>query len=132
MSDNDGKYSKVEREILEILDDIDSRQPERRPANIVDFRRPARRRMPRLRLPELGQWRYAVTPAKLLILMLVAILGAVFLQGVPFVSPVLVVIAIAAFIAVFFVRSRPAAGPYSSSPKTKRWRGRDIDLSKRR
>jgi hypothetical protein len=132
MSDNDGKYSKVEREILEILDDMDSRQPERRPANIVDFRRPARRRIPRLRLPELGQWRYAVTPAKLLVLMLVAILGAVFLQGVPFVSPVLIVIAIAAFIAVFFVRSRPSAGPYSSSPKTKRWRGRDIDLSKRR
>jgi hypothetical protein len=132
MSENDGKYSKVEREILEILDDMESRQPERRPSNIVDFRRPSRRRLQRLRVPDLSQLRYAVTPAKLLLLMLVAVLGAVFLQSVPFVSPVLVIIAIAAFVAVFFVRSRPPAGPYSSSPKTKRWRGRDIDLSKRR
>lgn len=134
MSDDKGSYSKVEREVLEILDDLESKQESKRPSNIVDFRRPARRRMPRLSIPNLSELRYAISPGKLLLIMLAAILGAVFLQGVPFLSPVLIVVAIAAFVGVFFARSRPnVGGGYTGrAPGVKRWRGRDIDLSGRR
>lgn len=132
MPESDGKYSKVEREILEILDDMEDKAPSRRPPNVVDFKRP-RRRVPRIRMPDLSELRYALTPAKLMLTMLVAILGAVFLQSVPFLSPILVVVAIAAFAGVFFAKSRPTT-PRSigKNPSTKRWRGRDIDLSRRR
>ena len=132
MSDDKGNYSKVEREILEILDDIDAKQSPPRPSNVVDFRRPARRRIPRFSLPDVSQLRYALSPGKLLLLMLAAIVGAVFLQGVPLLSPILIVVAIAAFVGVFFARSKPkVGGSASQKPGVKRWRGRDIDLTKR-
>ena len=133
MSDDKGKYSKVEREILEILDDIETKQQPVRPSNIVDFRKPVRSRVPRFSFPDVSELRYAVSPGKLLLLMLAAIMGAVFLQGIPFASPVLIVVAIIAFIGVFFARSRPSVGGVASKvPGAKRWRGRDIDLTKRR
>jgi len=133
MSDEKGKYSKVEREILEILDDIETKQQPTRPTNIVDFRKPVRSRVPRFSIPDFSELRYALSPGRLLLLMLAAIMGAVFLQGVPFVSPVLIVVAIVAFVGVFFARSRPSVGGVASkSPGVKRWRGRDIDLTKRR
>lgn len=133
MADDKGKYSKVEREILEILDDIETKQDTKKPSNVVDFRKPVRRRVPRFRMPEISEWRYALSPAKLMLIMLAAILGAIFLQGVPFLSPILVIVAIAAFVGVFFARSRPSlGGSVSKSPGVKRWRGRDIDLTKRK
>ncbi|MEZ4523888.1 MAG: hypothetical protein R3A46_19980 [Thermomicrobiales bacterium] len=133
MADQKDKYSKVEREILEILDDMDTKSQKAPPSNIVEFRRPAKRRVPRITMPDLIELRYALSPAKLLLVILAAIVGAVFLQDVPFVSPILVVIAIVAFVGVFFARSRPSVGgSVSKSPGVKRWRGRDIDLSKRK
>jgi len=132
MSDDKDKYSKVEREILEILDDIDSKQGPARPSNVVDFRRPARRRLPRFALPDLSALRYAISPGKLLLVMLAAVVGAVFLQGVPLASPILIAVAIVAFVGVFFARSKPATGGFNTkTPGAKRWRGRDIDLTKR-
>lgn len=134
MSDDKGKYSKVEREVLEILDDIESKQETKRPSNVVEFRRPARRRLPGFSMPDLSELRYAISPGKLLLVMLAAIVGAVFLQGVPFLSPILIAIAIVAFVGVFFARSRPAApgGVNTKRSGVKRWRGRDIDLTKGR
>ncbi len=133
MSDDKGKYSKVEREILEILDGIETKQQPARPSNIVDFRRPARNRLPRFSMPKFAELRYAISPGKLLLLMLLAILGAVFLKGIPFASPILILVAILAFVGVFFARARPSIGGVGSkAPSVKRWRGRDIDLTRRR
>jgi hypothetical protein len=132
MADSDGKYTKVEREVLEILDDIDTRTGTQRPSNVVEFRRPRRKKIPRVRMPDLSQLRYALSPAKMLIIMFASILGALFLQSVPFLSPILIVVAIVAFAGIFFAKSRPSAGTLASKPGAKRWRGRDIDLSKRR
>ncbi len=131
MTESEGKYSKVEREILEILDDLDSQSPPERRSNVVEFRKP-RRKMPRFRRPDLSDLRYALSPAKLLIIMFASIFGAIFLQSVPFLSPILIIVAIAAFGGIFFAKSRPASGSLPGKPGTKRWRGRDIDLSKRR
>ena len=133
MSGDDGKYTKVERQILELLDEIEDNQDDTKPTNVVKFRQPAKRRLPRWQMPDLSEVRYLLSPGKLLIIMLAAIIGAVFLQGVPFLSPVLIVIAILAFVAVFFARSRPSAGGITTKDRgAKRWRGRDIDLTKRR
>jgi hypothetical protein len=132
MSDDKGNYTKVEREILELLDEIEEQQDKPAPSNIVKFRRPAKRRVPRFSLPNFSEIRYALSPGKLLIVILVAILGAVFLQDVPFASPLLILIAAVAFVAVFFARSRPSTGaPSSKGSGIKRWRGRDIDLTRR-
>lgn len=134
-SQSDGKYTKVEREILEILDEMEQRSAPRRPSNVIEFRRPKRKR-PQLRLPRqipnLNELRYVLTPAKLMLIMLASILGAVFLQSVPFVSPILIIVAIAAFAGIFFAKSRPSAGSIGTRSTTKRWRGRDIDLTRRR
>ncbi len=134
VSDEKGNYSKVEREIMEILDDIETKQPPPRPSNVVEFRRPSRRKLPRLSLPSFDELRYAMSPGKLMLVMLAAVIGAVFLQGVPFLSPILIVVAIVAFAGVFFARSKPSGpgGKYNAKqPGIKRWRGRDIDLSNR-
>jgi hypothetical protein len=132
MSDEKERYSRVEREVLEILDDIETNQEPKRPANVVEFRQPVKRRLPRFTLPDLSEWRYRLSPGKLLLIILAAIVGAVMLQGVPYLSPILVIVAIAAFVGVFFARSRPSLGGSSSRPPgVKRWRGRDIDLTKR-
>ena len=133
MTDNDGKYTKVERQILEILDEIEDNQEESRPSNVVKFRQPPRRRLPRFTMPDISEVRYLLSPGKLLIIMLAAIIGAVFLQSVPYLSPILIVVAVVSFIAVFFARSRPTVGGVSTKDRgVKRWRGRDIDLTKRR
>ncbi len=129
MTDENEKYSKVEREVLQILDDLESREAPKRPSNVVDFRMP-KRKFPRPSMPNFTELRYLLSPAKLLVIMLAAVLGAVFLQSVPLLSPILIVVAILALVGVFFARSRPAVGGVSTRPGTKRWRGRDIDLSK--
>ncbi|HLT18054.1 MAG TPA: hypothetical protein VKZ96_01255 [Thermomicrobiales bacterium] len=131
MPDSDGKYTKVEREILEILDELEDRGERRRPSNVIEFRRPQRKR-PRIQMPDLSELRYALTPAKLMLIMFASILGAVFLQSVPFVSPILIIVAIAAFAGIFFAKSRPSPGSIGTRSTTKRWRGRDIDLTRRR
>ncbi|CAN5710027.1 hypothetical protein BH23CHL2_BH23CHL2_17300 [soil metagenome] len=132
MNDEKDRYSRVEREILEILDDIESDQEPKRPKNVVNFQRPAKSRIPRVRMPDISELRYLLSPGKLLLIILAAIVGAVMLQDVPFVSPILIIVAIAAFVGVFFARSRPSVGgSVSKSPGVKRWRGRDIDLTKR-
>lgn len=133
MNDEKDRYSRVEREVLEILDDIETDQEPVRPSNVVNFQRPAKSRIPRVRRPDVSELRYVLSPGKLLLIILAAIIGAVMLQDVPFVSPILIIVAIAAFVGVFFAKSRPSVGgSVSKSPGVKRWRGRDIDLTKRR
>ena len=133
MTEDDKKYSRVEREILEILDDFESAGPADRPGNVVDFRRPGLRKRLRSRFPDISEFRYALSPLKLVGILLAAIIGAIFLQGIPFVSPVLIVVAIAAIAGLFFVRSKPSVGgSVSSSSGPKRWRGRDIDLTRKK
>lgn len=133
MNEEKDRYSRVEREILEILDDIETDPEPERPKNVVAFQRPAKRRIPRVRMPDVSELRYVLSPGKLLLIILAAIVGAVMLQDVAFVSPILIIVAIAAFVGVFFARSRPSVGgSVSKSPGVKRWRGRDIDLTKRR
>lgn len=131
MSKSDDRYSRVEREILEILDGFEEEGSTDRPRNVVEFRRPKRSRrfsMPSLKMPSGLR---TLTPAKLLIATVLFALLAVFAQGISsMLATALVLGAIVSFIAIFFVRSPTSGGTsVASPPRTKRWRGRDIDLN---
>lgn len=132
MSKSDDRYSRVEREVLEILDGFDEKSSEDRPRNVVDFKRPKRARrfsMPSIRMPATLR---TLTPAKLLIATVLFALLAVFAQGISsMLATALVLGAVVSFIAIFFVGSGAGGGssPVANPPRTKRWRGRDIDLN---
>lgn len=131
MSESDKRYSRVEREILEILDEMESKDEAPRPRNVVEFRRPPRSRIPSIPKPALPRPRSLlnITPARLLLATVALAIGAVLVQGFSgTLATILVLLAIASFLAMFFVRSSPGRSSVSSGPRTKRWRGRDIDL----
>ncbi len=132
MSDSDERYSRVEREILEILDGMETNEEATRPAKVVDFRRSKRKKMSQISLPSpkplAPRSFFSVTPARLLIATVGLALAAIFVQDYSgTLATIFVLAAIASFLAMFFVRSGPR-GSVSSSTQTKRWRGRDIDL----
>lgn len=134
MSDSDKQYSRVEREILEILDEMESKDESPRPRNVVEFRRPSRSRIPGVPKPaiqrSIPRSILTITPARLLLATVGLAIGAVLIQGFSgTLATAFVVLAIVSFLAMFFVRSSPGGrGTVSSGPQTKRWRGRDIDL----
>lgn len=131
----DREYSKIEQDVLDALKDVDLPEDGERPGNVVDFKRPKRR--PRLPAKPSGnalkQLSSGLTPAKMLIATVAFALGAVFLQSVSgTLSMILIVAAIAAFLGLFVVRSKPGGmGSTPSQPQVKRWRGRDIYLEPR-
>lgn len=131
MSKSDDQYSRVEREVREILEGFEDESSTDRPRNVVDFKRPKRARrfsMPSIKLPTGLR---TLTPAKLLIATVLFALLAVFAQGISsLLATALVLGAIVTFIAIFFVRSGPTGGSkVAGPPRTMRWRGRDIDLN---
>ena len=137
MSDSDKQYSKVEREVLEILDQLDKDEPKERPANVIDFRsrRPTPRSNPisglrsKLRRPHLNI--PAVTPLRMFILMAVLAVAAYVLRN--YSSTIALLLAIASIVclmSLFFIGSasgKPGGAP--RPPQTKRWRGQDIEVS---
>lgn len=136
--DNDKQHSKIEQEIMEILEQTDDEPTLTKPKNVVQFRK--RRRNPlkgfRERVPDLRQTFGTLTPAKLLAATIIFAVGAVLAQGFSgMLSILLVLAAIVAFFGLFVVRSSPGGsiskpgGP--GSPRVKRWRGRDIVLEPR-
>lgn len=136
--DKDRRYSKIEEEILDILEKVDDSPPPRRGSNVVKFKR--RRRSPvaglRRALPDLRNPLDGLTPLKLLAATIIFAIAAVFAQNISgMLSLVLVLAAVIAFLALFIVRSGPRSsisGPKGSgSPHVKRWRGRDIVLEPR-
>lgn len=130
MPDSDERYTKAEREILEILDDLGEEPEKKRPENVVDFRKKSSR--PRLSLPSLdvSGWFRTLTPAKLFLAAIVFVIAAAFARGAfPMLSTVLIIAAVMSFLSLFFVRSGPSSSSVSGPPRTKRWRGRDIEVN---
>lgn len=131
MPEPDKPYSKVEREVLEILDQLEEQQPKERPGNVVDFR--TRKRQRRWRLPTLRRPRLdirAVTPLRMLLLTVVlAVLAFVVRDFSSTLALVLAIGSITAFLSLFFIgRSGPRPGGPPRAPQTKRWRGQDIEV----
>ena len=134
---SDKRYSKVEEEIIQILDQMDRESPPTPPANLVPFRprtKPSPRRintdrlratgvsaLARLRRYSSGSW------------VGVGVVAAVFAWQLSRFSGVLAMVAVVlsglAFLAALYTRRGGGAiGLPPSAPTTKRWRGRDIDF----
>lgn len=134
---SDKELSKVEKDVLDILKDVELPDERReRPGNVIDFKRrkkrPKRPQIPTSR-PQRSDFKRhlgRLTPAKMLAGTVIFALGAVFLQSVSgSLSMILVVAAIASFLGLFIVRSGGSGlGSTPSQPRVKRWRGRDIEL----
>ena len=135
----DKRYSKIEEEIIQILDQMEDEPRNDPPANLVQFRprQKAKRELPkppqlknvgvlqRVRRYSAGSWVGVGVVAALLAWQLsrfVSIL-AVIAMGV----------SICAFLAALYTRKTGSvAGIPSASATSKRWRGQDIDLTPRR
>lgn len=138
----DKRYSKVEEEIIQILDQMDDDPKPEQPANLVQFRpRPRPKRevpgksqirqvqqagiLQRVRRYSAGSWVGVGIVAAIMAWQLSRFVNALAL--------IAMVISIGAFMAALYTRkSGSVAGIPSSSSTTKRWRGRDIDLSQPR
>ncbi len=129
MSESDDRYSKVEREIIEILDEMGD-DDESRPDNIVDFRSARSKSSfsmpkPRLRIPG---FRQLLTPGKLLAFALIFALLALFGRNAStLLAGVFAVLSVLCFASLLFVRSGPSTSSIGGT-QTKRWRGRDIEF----
>lgn len=135
MSESDKQYSKVEREVLEILDQLEKDEPTERPANVIDFRsrRPKPRmqvfsglrsklRRPRINIP-------AVTSLRMFLLMAaLAVLAYALRSYSSTIALLLAIASIVCLLSLFFIggASRPSGAP--RPPQTKRWRGQDIEI----
>lgn len=132
----DKRYSKVEEEIIQILDQMEEEPQQDPPPNLVPFRQRPRPRplsVERLRPRDfqLLRWvrRYSAGSW-----VGVGIIGAIVAWQLGRFSGTLgmiaVALSIAAFLAALYTRQKgSAAGVLPASATTKRWRGRDIDLS---
>lgn len=137
----DDRYSQVEREVIDILDEFEKKpRPRRRnPGKILDFQKPRKSFLDRVkarlptRRPALSS--NLVTPLRLLILSIVAAIGAVFIDRYSeTLSLVLILVAVCSFFALLFVRGTggPGGSGKLNTPETKRWRGKDITLKPNR
>jgi hypothetical protein len=118
----DKKYSKVEEEILQILDRMDSDSaPSSRPNLRLVHSRPTRKRRftlpkPRLALPSPG-----VTLGLVVAFAFIALMTSGILQLIA------TLLTVAALVALFIPRKRSTT-MWTGSAGTKRWRGRDISF----
>lgn len=133
----DDRYSRMEREVIDILDEFEEKpRPRRRkPGKILDFQKPRKSFLDRIK-SQLPTRRPAVssnlvTPLRLLILSVAAAIGAVFVdQYSETLSLILIIVAVCSFFALLFVRGNGGSGGAGNlkTPQTKRWRGKDITL----
>lgn len=135
MSESDKQYSKVEREVIEILDQLDLDGPKERPANVIDFR--SRRSKPRIQ--EFSKLRSklrrpridipAVTPLRMFLFMAaLAVLAYALRSYSSTIALLLAIASIVCLMSLFVIggASRPSGTP--RPPQTKRWRGQDIEI----
>lgn len=137
----DKRYSKVEEEIIQILDQMDRESPPAPPANLVPFRprtKPSPRRintdrlkatgagpLAKVRRYSAGSWVGVGVVAALFAWQLSRFSGTL--------AMVAVVLSILAFLAALYTRrGGGAVGLPPSASTTKRWRGRDIDFDNSR
>lgn len=134
----DKRYSKVEEEIIQILDQMDQEPPPSPPSNLVPFRprskKPVRSRLKldrvnvaginplsRVRRYSAGSWLGVGIVAALLAWQLSRFSGLL--------ATIAMVLSILAFLAALYTRRGGGViGGPPSAPTTKRWRGRDIDF----
>lgn len=135
----DKRYSKVEEEIIQILNQMDDEARPEPPTNLVPFRprpKPKRFDVSRLRpgTPGILQRVRRYSAGSWVGVGIVAALLA--WQTAGLFRPLAIVamfISLAAFMAALYTRKAGSvSGMPSSSTTTKRWRGRDIDLSEPR
>jgi hypothetical protein len=131
----DKRYSKIEEEIIEILGQMDDTPAPEQPNNLVQFRprpKPKRPTPPRPKLPDTGllqKVRRYSSGSWVGVGIVAAIVAWQLGRFLPILGLVGMVVAIGAFLAAFYTRQKGSvAGLPSSSPTSKRWRGRDIDL----
>lgn len=135
----DKRYSKVEEEIIQILDQMEDEPRKEQPSNLVQFRpRPKPKRelpktpqlqnvgiLQRVRRYSAGSWVGVGIVAALVAWQLSRFVSAL--------AVIAMAVSICAFLAALYTRKTGSvAGIPSSSATTKRWRGQDIDLTPRR
>lgn len=133
---SDKRYSKVEEEIIQILNQMDDEPAREPPSNVVQFRsRPKPKRelpgkpqlqsssvLQRARKYSAGSWVGVGIVAAIVAWQLARFVPALGLFGM--------VVSLGAFLAALFVwRAGSVPGIPQASGGTKRWRGRDIDLT---
>lgn len=136
---SDKQYSKVEEEIIQILNQMDDSPAQEKPSNVVNFRpRPKSRRevtlpqpvkisgvLQRVRRYSAGSWVGVGIVAALIAWQL----G----RFVPILGMIGMFASIGAFMAALYTwRVGSVPGLPTAPGGTKRWRGRDIDLSSSR
>jgi hypothetical protein len=131
----DKRYSKIEEEIIEILDQMDDVPAPEQPSNLVQFRprsKPKRPSPPRPQLPNTGlleKVRRYSSGSWVGVGIVAAILAWQLGRFLPILGVVGMFLAIGAFLAALYTRqSGSVSGIPSTSSTSKRWRGRDIDL----
>lgn len=132
MPDPNKPYSKVEREVLEILDQMEQQPAKERPNNVVEFRARQRKRnwhLPSLRRPQVNL--RLLTPLRMLLLTVVLAVAAFIVRDYSStIALVLAIGSITSLLSLFFIGGsgpRSGGGP-PRTPQTKRWRGQDIEV----
>jgi hypothetical protein len=135
----DKRYTKVEEEIIQILDQMDQEPKPEPPTNLVAFRprsQPKRQIPAKTRMKDFGVRRRVLqySAGSWVGIGIVAALVAWQLSRfVPLLGFVAMLVSVGAFVAALYAKkSGPSASIPGSSSTTKRWRGRDIDLSEPR
>lgn len=135
----DKRYSKIEEEIIQILDQMEEEPRSEQPANLVQFRP---RQKPKRQLPKAPQLKNVGVLQRVRrysagswvgVGIVAALVAWQLSRFVSFLALIAMVVSICAFMAALYTRQAGSvAGIPSSSATTKRWRGQDIDLTPRR
>jgi len=133
----DKRYSKIEEEIIEILDQMEDIPAPEQPTNLVQFRprprpKPKQPTPPRPKLPDTGllqKVRRYSSGSWVGVGIVAAIVAWQLGRFLPLLGMIGLIVAVGAFMAAFYTRQKGSvAGIPSTSSTSKRWRGRDIDL----
>jgi hypothetical protein len=124
----DKRYTKLEEEVLEILDRLEHEAPapSRPNLRLVSSQAPKRRRRPSISRPKF-QLRTAPPWIWLASAFGLAILAILVRDTTATGALVIAVLSLVCFFAPLFVR-RSSSAPWEGPPGTKTWRGRDITL----
>ncbi len=134
---SDKRYSKVEEEIIQILDQMDQKPPAAPPANLVPFRprsKSSQRRFDTNRIKAtvtdpLTKVRRYSAGSWVGVGIVVAILAWQLSRFSGTLAMVAMVLSVLAFLAALYTRKSGAiAGGPPTASTSKRWRGRDIDF----
>lgn len=136
---SDKRYSKVEEEIIQILNQMDDEPKKEPPSNVVQFRSrprtkrelPGKERIQRLNILQRAR-RYSAG-SWVGVGIVAAIVAWQLGRFVPVLGMLGLVASVCAFLAALYTwRAGSVPGIPQAPGGTKRWRGRDIDLSPQR